>query len=294
MENSKLTALIQLLDDNDPQVYRPAQKMLLLENSDIIPNLELFLNNKLSKTTHQRIQNIIHSIHFRNLTEQIKEWAENSENQIEQGLFLFTQYRYPKLEFSVMEKEIATISAIIELEINEYLTPLQKIRVVNHVLYDVMRFSSSSNDDFSPERVLINDVIKVRKGNHIALSAIYLWLAKNAKLPVYGVNLPRNFILAFVDKNSSNPNKENDILFYINPFNKGAVLSSKEIDAFLKKSKIQPKADFFNPCNNNTIIGRLFSSLSNTYRQIGKLKRVAEIEKILSLLDFHSSDKMNL
>ncbi|MCG8582478.1 MAG: transglutaminase-like domain-containing protein, partial [Bacteroidales bacterium] len=75
------------------------------------------------------------------------------------------------------------------------------------------------------------------------------------------------------------------VLFYINPINKGAVLGRKEIEYFIKQQKLQPKEEYFLPCDNVTIIRRMLNNLSFGYDSKGEEGKRAEIQKILALFD---------
>ena len=58
------------------------------------------------------------------------------------------------------------------------------------------------------------------------------------------MNLPKNFILAYKDefRHHDAADESEDILFYINPYNKGAVLGRREIDYFITQQQIKTPA----------------------------------------------------
>jgi hypothetical protein len=88
-------------------------------------------------------------------------------------------------------------------------------------------------------------------------------------------------ILAYMDR--SGPNPESDILFYINPYNKGTVLGKQEIEYYLKQSRIEALNSYFSPCSNRVIIKSLISSLITSYENLGYRDKVLEFERILKL-----------
>jgi hypothetical protein len=104
-------------------------------------------------------------------------------------------------------------------------------------------------------------------------------------LPIYGVNLPKNFILAYKDefRRSDSQDEADDILFYINPYNKGAVLGRREIDYFIQQQKIKTDKSFYIPCSNKDIVIRLISNLILSYEKLGfndKIERLKELLKV--------------
>jgi regulator of sirC expression with transglutaminase-like and TPR domain len=135
-------------------------------------------------------------------------------------------------------------------------------------------------------------VILAKKGNPISLGIIYIAVAQKLGLPIYGVNLPKNFILAFIDEfyellgsDASNSNSDN-VLFYINPFNHGAVLGKKEIDFFLKQQNIAPEDMFYQPCSNIEIIQRLLLNLIYSYEKLGYDSRIKDLQTLLKIARF--------
>jgi regulator of sirC expression with transglutaminase-like and TPR domain len=103
-------------------------------------------------------------------------------------------------------------------------------------------------------------------------------------LPVYGVNLPKNFILCYLDENSIKEEENvNDVMFYINPVNKGAILGRREIEYFLKQQKLEYKSSYFNPCSNIDIIKRVLFNLSYAYENQGNELKKSEIDELMRL-----------
>ena len=149
-------------------------------------------------------------------------------------------------------------------------------------------FSGNTVNFHAPQNSYINTVLETRKGNPLLLCVIYAVIAKQLDLPIYGVNLPEHFVLAY--KNDMNdvklnlPGSTKDVLFYINPFSKGTVFDKKEIDSFLKKLKIEPKEFFYEPCTNVDIIKRLIRNLVYSYDKLGHNDKSSELNYMLSEL----------
>ena len=104
-------------------------------------------------------------------------------------------------------------------------------------------------------------------------------LARRLGLPVYGVNLPRNFVLCYFDPDYQDD--PNGILFYINPSDKGSVLGLKELKAFLKHIRIDEKEFYFTPCSNVDIIERLLINLKYAYDQSGQHEKAEMLQQLI-------------
>jgi regulator of sirC expression with transglutaminase-like and TPR domain len=132
-------------------------------------------------------------------------------------------------------------------------------------------------------------VLETRKGNPLSLSIIYSVVAQNLSLPVYGVNLPNHFILAFMDKHKINSVNGNEnpygVLFYLNPFSKGAILREADIEHFLSDLKITPQRHHFEPCSNSQILQRMLTNLISSFQQVGNAQKVEELIQLRNLFE---------
>jgi regulator of sirC expression with transglutaminase-like and TPR domain len=159
------------------------------------------------------------------------------------------------------------------------------VKIINHVIFDKYKYTRNSANFYSPQNSYINQVIESRKGNPISLSIIYLSVAYKLKLPVYGVNLPKNFILAYKDEfRQQDLDHGTDILFYINPYNKGTVLGRREIDYFIKQQNLQPDKAFYVPCSNTDILIRLINNLVLSYEKLGFQDKIDKLKKLMKTI----------
>jgi len=289
MDREKIKALITLLDDPNDEVFLSVENALLKEPVGIVPELEKAWESSFDGLFQERVENIIHSIQLNDTQSELSKWLQSDAQDLLAGAYLICKYQYPDVSLVQLKEQLSELRKDIWLEMNEHLTSLEKIRVVNHVLFDVHKFSRNTSKYLAPENNYINEVLKTHKGNPLSVSVIYSILCRELGMPVFGVNLPKNFILAFVDEAAMNENEtvndEAAVLFYINPINKGAVLGRREIEYFIKQQKLQPKEDYFLPCDNETIIRRMLNNLSFGYDSKGEDGKKAEIQKILTLFD---------
>jgi regulator of sirC expression with transglutaminase-like and TPR domain len=279
-----IKALIQLLDDPSQEVYHHVSRNILQQGEDIIPELEKVWENSFDEILQERIENLIQDIQFSSTLNQLKTWKVSGGTDILQGAFWVAKYQYPELKLAALEKSFEKLRRDTWLEINENLTALEKTRVINHILYHIHGFSGNSRNIFAPQNAFINHVLDTRKGNPITLGIIYMALANSLDIPVYGISLPKHFILGYADPLYQSLTNEKEILFYINPFNKGAVLGRREIDYFLKQQQITPQKSYYSPCTNQDIIEKLILNLIYSYEKLGYPEKVADMKKMYHVI----------
>jgi regulator of sirC expression with transglutaminase-like and TPR domain len=287
IQHSELNALISLLDEPSNPVFDKIKEKILFYGIDAIPFLEDAWDNSFDSNIQTRIEEIIHIIQISNLKDALINWNKNNRLDLLEGFYLVSKYQYPDLKIDNLKEQVARIEKDIWLELNSNLTALEKIKVINHVLFEINRFTGNKTNIDAPQNLFLNNLLETRKGNHLSLGILYIILAQKLGLPIFGVNLPQHFILAYMDEVHDEKiviEDENEVLFYVNPFNKGAVFTQREIELFIKHLKLKPSSSYFKPCDNTAIIIRLLENLITSYNKLGYLDKVEELKDILSVL----------
>lgn len=282
MKDKEIIALINLLEDPDDQVYRAVTNKIRERGVEAIPSLERAWESSLNQELQQKIEELIQEIQFNSVKVDLRNWISSGGENLLYGAYIVSKYQYPDLYFSEIEEQIESIKKEVWIELHDNLTALEKIRVINHILFAVNKFSRNSTNFYSPRNSYLNQVLETRKGNPISLSIIYASVAQKLDLPVFGVNLPLNYVLAYMDPHFEDD--PNGVLFYINPYNRGTVLSKKDIDNFLYQQKLQPKKDYYVPCSNTISIERVIRNLLFSYEKLGYTDKVNEINALLQII----------
>ena len=256
LNEPEIKALISLLDDTDKDVYFHIEERLIGLGREVIPILEDAWSNAFDAVMQNRIEFIVHKIQFDTLLEDIKLWIHTGEHDLLRGAILVAKYQYPDLNEEKILQTIAQVKKDIWLELNENLTALEIINIVNTILFSQYNFAGNTSNYHAPQNSYINCVLESKKGNPLALGIIYQVIAQQLNLPIYGVNLPEHFILAYLGIPDEENSETGKVLFYINPFSKGSVFGYFDMISLIKNSELvitdsgglQKEAFFFKKC----------------------------------------------
>ncbi len=286
--DNEIKALITLIDDPDENVYLQVRDRIVSLGDDVVPELERAWEfQDLGDLFRNRIEDLLQTIHISSVSDRLKAWKEGGGEDLLEGALIVGRYRYPELDEMRVKAKLASIRQDIWLELNDHLTAFEKVRVFNHIFFQIHGFKGNKRNYHAPQNNYINDVLETRKGNPLSLAIIYQVLAEDLGLPMRGVNLPNHFILAYLDEESiggAQKNTEESVLFYVNAFSQGDILGRKEIVEFLEKLKIEPRPMFFQPCSNIDIIRRQLNNLANSYTKLHDEERAKELTMLRSLL----------
>jgi regulator of sirC expression with transglutaminase-like and TPR domain len=285
--DQELKALINLLNDTDTEVFQTVERKLIQRGIVIVPDLENAWESSLNDLFHKRIENVIGTIQFNNISESLENWCKTSQPDLWTGVYLVAKYQYPELDLKEIDEKLNLIRQDVWLEMSNNLTSLEKVKVLNHIIFDVHKFAANTSNFYAPQNSYINHVLDTKKGNSLILGVIYSEIARRLDLPVSGVILPNNFVLAYqgtTDDFSVGEEFTRNILFYINPYNKGAVLGKREIDNFLKQQKLEAQPSFYQPCANQQIISALLDNLIIAYEKLGYPEKISDLNKLYSIV----------
>lgn len=284
MENIKeISALVKLLDDPDQEIFQHVEERLLGYGNEVIDYLENAWEQSLDSLLQQRIENIVHKIQFSNVKEDLNLWYQSGAFDLLQGALVINRYQYPDLDEEKIILQIEEIKREIWLGLQYEMSSIEKIKLINHVFYNIYGFSGNTKNHHDPQNSYINQVIESKKGNQISLAILYATLAQKLDIPVYGVNLPQHFILGYIDE-SKRDEQEFGVLFYINAFNKGAIFGKHDVDQFLRQLNLDPLPGFYAPCSNVEIIKRVIRNLISAYENLGSTEKVEELKELQDIL----------
>jgi regulator of sirC expression with transglutaminase-like and TPR domain len=283
MSLKEVIALITLLDDPDEVIYTQVKNRFVILGPPAIPHLETAWENSFDAIMQKRIEIIIHTIQFEILQKALKKWAIEEQEDLLKGILILSRYQYPDLNETKIRKDLGQIKQDVWLELNDDLTAIEKVKVLNHILFEVHQFSGNITNYHAPQNSFINNVLESKKGNPLMLSVLYMLICKELNIPIYGINLPQHFVLAYLNDYANlidvnNKTLSNNILFYINPFSKGLIFNQKDIDQFLKQLNLEPEAKYYIPCSNIEIVKRSLNNLIFSYEKLGYLEKVDELK----------------
>ncbi len=286
-KNIELKSLVSLLDEPDNEIFRQISEKIFSYGLDSIAILEETWENTFDSFVQKRIETLIHDIQFNNLVFRLRNWFLFGGADLLEGFLIVTKHQYSDLDEGKIIKKIGKITQDVWLELNDNLTALEKVKIINHVFYNTHGFKGNKMNFHAPQNCYINNLLETKNGNPLSLSILYSIVAQSLNVPVYGVNLPEHFVLAYTQKPIKNFKKSKDanVLFFINAFNKGKIFSNHELHLFLKQIKLKPDIKYFTPCDNISIIKRLIYNLTTAYEKLGYPDKISELSKLLAVFE---------
>lgn len=288
LPQKEIQALFQLLDDPDFEVFDTVANQLLHYGKEIIPSLEHLWETTEDEAVQERIAQLIHRVHFQDLQKELADWAKAENPELLRGAIIVAKYQYPELNIPFLLTQFDQIRRNLWLELNNYLTPIEKINTFNGILYNYYKLQGHELSEHKPERFFVNKMLESKQGNVFSLGVLYIALAELLDIPIFAVAIPRQFLLAYVDTLQHFYSKGNDALrqisFFIDPMN-GMIYTQNDVEFYMNKIK----ADSTNPKYYESqsavqVVYRMMEDLSLCYSYNKDEERAEEIKQLMDIL----------
>jgi len=267
-ENKEISALFHLIDDPDEEVFNVVSTRIIDYGKGIIPNLENLWENTISGDVQERIELLIHRLHYQDLTEEFLQWNKNTHQDLLTGAILVARFQYPELTTASIYQEVEKLRRNTWLELNSYLTPLEQVHVLTSILYNYYNLKGNEVGYTQTEDFLINKQLEAKRGNTIANGILYLVLSELLDVPIRAINIPRHFVLGYFKpdydftRHTENPLYKTE--FFIDPTS-GQVFTHADVDSYFKKINVPQVPSYFKPLSNKRIIQTLLEEFSKCF-----------------------------
>lgn len=228
---------------------------------------------------------------------QVNLFTRDNTAQLEKAMFLLGLLHNPSYSeedfcyhLDLIEKRIrenmkltsTDIEKTAEVMLSDNVTVTEKLKTrpevehalfhINYVLYDVMMLEGERGTYHDRTSHIIQNFFHGhRRGVPLALSTLYLILAQRLKLPIYGVNLPRHFLLKF---------EVPGLDLFIDPHARGNLIYQGAIFQMLSRQTYPMNPRFLEACSFDAIVKRKIANLIAVYRRNGEADHINFLEKL--------------
>lgn len=276
---AEIESLMFLLEDPDPFVQEHVQLRFMELGDRAIPLLDQIRVQTKDKEEKKRAKEVLHQLTFATLKEDFAELlleGIGNRAQLEKAVITLARFGHPTLRESDYVKTLDHFADMIRPSLRYRGNEREKMQTLMKFIFEDLNFRGDNKDYHNPANGFIDQVIERRKGLPISLSLVAMFIARRLELPVFGVNMPIHFMLAFVGE------KEEQL---IDPYDQGAEVSYDQCYFFLKKNNVTPKPEHFKMASDIDILARCIRNLMHSYERNEEQERVHELKSLLELVE---------
>lgn len=246
MNKNEIISILKLLEDPDEKVYKIV-KDKIMQNADFF---KIYLENYFSLSSNSlainRSENILDEIFWENFENRFEKFLYDKSSKLAEGVFLLEEYFNKDIDIDEIKTKYQEIKNSIWIECNDNLTSIEKIKIVNTILFEKLNFNKLNTTEIKPEFSSLTYCLTNKKYLAQNITLLYAMLVQQLEIPIYPLNIFTLNILGYF-------NKEADIdifnhfdekpVFYIYPFEHGAIISEEII---LKNTPDTKIFDYYN------------------------------------------------
>lgn len=207
---------------------------------------------------------------------------DDEQVNLAEAALLIAAEEYPRLDVEAYLEKLDLFGDLARDRAEDASDTIGMITALNATLFERLGFHGNRESYYDPRNSFLNEVIDRRTGIPIALTIVYMEVARRLGFPVKGVGMPFHFI-------AKHEAESGDV--FIDPFNEGRVLGDAgcaELLAEMSSGKIEIQPAHLEPVTNKQILTRMLSNLLGIYAASDHRRALAAVERLL-LIDPHSA-----
>ena len=167
-----LNSLIFLTDEPDEHLYISIANEILAYGTAALPFLKEKIKSISNVFHEERLNNLIYSIEQQSVREKLQLWGEKRENDLMEPYFILSRNRFPEEDWAWIGFQMVMLIEQAEKELNPDLTPLEQVKILNHIIYDVNKFRADMNTINVSDYYYINTLFETHLGNPLSLGML--------------------------------------------------------------------------------------------------------------------------
>lgn len=269
-------ALVSLLADEDPAIYRTVREKILSYGPPAAEWLKPHIMSD-DPALRRRARQIV--LHFERQASDDHFLAfcirHGEEFDLELGAWLFAQTQYPLINVEAYQALLESYAHELRDRLATTVEPRKVLTTINQYLFNELGFAGNEENYYDPQNSYLNRVIDRRTGNPINLCLLYILLARRLRLPLAGIGLPGHFICRFQSTAAE---------IYLDPFNHGRFLTKADCVQYLTNANFSLRDEYLAPVSPRRLLLRICSNLHQVYQRLELAVEAMRLQRYLVAL----------
>ncbi len=233
LSEKELKAILKLLEDPDPYVYEHVKEVILSQGMEIIGELQLVNYSSENELARERSQTLIKLIEFDSIMNRFKMHKQEGEIFLMELFLDLQKWLEPRYADFVQER-FKRLERIIWLETNETDTPLDKIRTLNRLFFDIYSYKGLL-DPVHWRSYLPASLLRSYRASALFLSLFYIALLESVGVLLNPFAAGDYIVLAYSGKDFYERIDFTHVHFFIALMEEAVILEPEALQKLLKE-----------------------------------------------------------
>lgn len=209
----------------------------------------------------------------RAVVQRLARYVVREQVDLERGLLLLARFEDPRVDLRPTLARLDELGAELSQRIEGRAPDLRRALELARLLGEELGFDGDRGDYHHPDNVHLHRALQRRQGLPLTLCAIYLCVARRARIHVSALPLPGHVVLRVQAAGSR---------ALIDPFRKGARISERDCLAYLARRGLPFRPEWFADAPDRELLARQVRNLRSAYAQRGLGAEVGLLELVLA------------
>jgi regulator of sirC expression with transglutaminase-like and TPR domain len=261
LPEQKKAALISLLTDEDPVVFKTIRDEIMSHGSGVRTWLAPYALDE-DPLLRRRTREIVTYFDRIDADTIFHAFCINhgEDLDLEEGCWLLARTVYTGININAYRAILDDYAHDLMMQLDFGSEPEGIVAGINRHLFKTCGFAGNEENYYDPENSYLNRVIDRHTGNPISVCMVYLAVCRRLGLPVTGIGLPGHFLCRY-----QTPRQE----LFVDAFNLGRVLTKADCMKYLKQAGYEFHDNFLAPASPRRILLRMCSNLHQVYQRNG-------------------------
>ena len=269
LDEKQRRALISLLGDEDPNIYRTVRQKIVSYGPEIVRWLrEHTLSD--DPALRRRATEIVNHFARQEADTQLLAFCLNQgeDFDLERGALLLARTQYPDINMEAYSALLDDFARDLRERLDLNSEAQDVLRGIDDYLFRELKFAGDEKNYYDPENLYFNRVVDRRLGSPISLCILYLLVGRRLRLPIVGIGLPGHFLCRYQSSRAE---------VYIDAFDSGRLLTKS--DCIKRVVQLRQRFDdgCLAPVSSRRILLRICANLHQIYTQ---RKAPAQMERL--------------
>lgn len=280
----KISPALLLIDDPDETVSSHIIEHLISFGGSIAPIIRTELKGQDNPIAYRTLHTVLSSIRtssLEDLTNYIERHrSKNTTIDLFTTFELLSHFGFPETKAWIIDAHLNALAdsvrddIIITCATNEQ----SRINSLNSVFFTQYNYRPPTSHYYLPEHCYLHSVIEHKIGIPLALSILYMLVAKKCGIVLQGIGMPLHFLV-----------KSPDLPTFIDVYNYGISITKEDCYNFLAKSHIPYQEKMINAVSYEDMIIRMLRNLQYCYKREEMDWEYEHIERVLTDLTIQNA-----
>jgi regulator of sirC expression with transglutaminase-like and TPR domain len=281
LTDGQKTALMILLADEDPSVYRAIRAKILSCGPEVVGWLKTHALSR-EPIIRRRVVEMLRVFGQHDADNDFLAFCLNhgDDLDIERGAWLLSRTQYPEINVGAI---LDAFAQDLRVRLGGSTDVELILGTINDYLFDEQKFRGNEFDYFDPENSYLSRVLDRRMGNPISLCLVYILIGKRLRLPIVGIGMPGHFLARYQCSTTE---------MFIDAFNRGKLLRKADCIKYLMQSSHGFQEQYLGPASPRRMLSRMCANLHQIFVHRDQADEAARFQRYLIALDKKAPEAM--